>query len=163
MIEERQSGTKARLEWYGLGVRRSLGGAAMPKVEVAMEARQLRESFKLEGTDISDVSLTSVGVTSRLFRKSDEAALLGFWVGTGDIHPDGVLSVSRPTKGFQAEAGWSWVVEDQLEFVTMVSREWRRDGLESGGTQGGFKNGTSGRSVQSRFAIQMRYNIGGQI
>ena len=163
MIEERQSGAKARQEWYALGLRRGLDGTLLPKVVVAMEARQLRESFRIDGTEISDVTLMSVGVTSMLYRNSEEAALLGFWVGTGDIHPEGVLSVSRPVKGYQAEAGWRWLVEEQLEFVTMVSREWRRDGLESGGTRGGFLNGSSSRSAQSRFAIQMRYNIGGQI
>lgn len=163
MIEERQLGAKMRQEWYGLGVRRSLGGALLSKAIVAIEARQLRESFRMEGTEISDVRLMSFGVTSMLYRNSDEAALLGFWVGTGDIHPEGVLSTSRSAKGFQAEAGWRWLVEEQLEFVTMVSREWRRDGAEFGGTQGGFVYGSTNRSAQSRFAIQMLYKIGGQI
>ena len=89
--------------------------------------------------------------------------LLGFWSGVGEIHPDGSVARSLAAKGVQAELGWRWNVEEQLELVAVGSREWRRDAHDAGGTIGGFPHGGGRRSAQSRIAIQLNYKLGGQI
>ena len=163
MIEERQDGAVTRIQWYQAGVRRSVIGSSLAGLLVAMEVRQLRESFKQESTEISDVSLNSVGITSSVILDAENSVLLGFWSGVGEIHPDGSVARSLAAKGVQAELGWRWSIEEQLELVAVGSREWRRDAHDVGGTIGGFPHGDGRRSAQSRIAIQLNYKLGGQI
>lgn len=163
LMEERVDGIKVRDQWYQAGLRRSVATSDGGHWLVAMEARQLRQGFHVEGTNISDVSMSSIGVTSSYERHSGEGPMLGLWIGSGDIHPLSVLSQSKPTKATQANFGWHWTMEDFIGVSAMVSREWRRDGSELGGSHGGFAHGDSHRSAISRLAVSVRYLLGGQI
>jgi hypothetical protein len=158
--EEREEGATAKLQWYQAGMRRSLESA---NLLIAMEVRQFRESYKHESTEISDVSMTSVGVTSSFAVDPIHSLLIGFWSGAGEIHPLGSTARSLAVKGAQAEIGWQWHVEKQLDLVACGSREWRRDNSDLGGSTGGFSSGDGKRSSQSRIAIQLNYKVGGQI
>jgi hypothetical protein len=161
--EERASGGRRYLQWYQAGLRRDVVAEGNSKLLLAMEIRQLRETYDNPLTKISDVSLTSVGITSAFYWSESQAAFAGIWLATGDIHLDSTLSSSRTTRAMQFDFGWKWLIEDQIEFVTALSREWRRDGQDGGGTTGGFRHGSSNRSAQSRFALQLNYRIGGQM
>jgi hypothetical protein len=162
-IEERFDGMKVRNQWYQAGLRRDTALANGGRWLLAMEARQLRQGFALEGTDISSVSLSSVGITTSYERLKGEGPMMGLWIGSGELHPVGVLSESKPAKGSQLNFGWRWQMEDSLEVSALIAREWRRDGAMGGGTKGGFVHGDSTRSALSRFAVGVRYLTGGQI
>ena len=163
MTEEKRDGATVRLHWYQAGVRRSLVRASKPGLLLAMEMRQLRETFKRENSEISDVTLTSVGITSAIILDIENSVLLGLWSGSGEIHPEGSVARSLPVKGVQVELGWLWHIEDQLELAAIASREWRRDGHDVGGTSGAFPHGDGMRSAQSRVGVQISYKLGGQI
>ena len=161
-LEERTDGVKVRNQWYQAGVRKAADISSGGRWLLAMEARQLRQSFALEGTEISSVSLSSVGITTSYERRSGEGPMLGVWVGSGELHPPGVLSESKPSKGSLLNFGWQWRMEDALQISMLVSREWRRDGGVGTGDTGGFIDGDSSRSVMSRMAVGVRYFTGGQ-
>ncbi len=162
-MEERSAGIKVRSNWYHLGLRRHTTMSDGGRWLVAMEARQLLQVFAREGTYISDVSLSSVGLTSRYERRSGEGPLFALWIGAGELHPEGTLTESKPARGTQFNLGWQWLMEESLYVSAMVSREWRRDGQLGGHQSGGFARGSSMRSALSRFAIGVSYLTGGQL
>jgi hypothetical protein len=161
-IEERDEGIKVRNQWYQAGIKRAADIFGVRRWLMAMEARQLKQGFTMEGTNISDVSMTSVGITAAYERRRGEGPMLGIWVGSGELHPPGTLSESKSSKGSQINLGWKWLMEDSLQISAMVSREWRRDGGSGTGDSGGFMHGDSSRSALSRMAVGLQYFTGGQ-
>lgn len=162
-IEERSDGGKKRLEWYQIGLKRNLHLGPVYKFLVGLEARQLREAYEVDLTEISDVSLTSFGLSSAFSFMQDQSVYLSLWSATGNIHLGEVYSTSQTTRALQVDLGWKWLLEEQLDLVAALSREWRRDGSIGGGTVGGFQGDLANRSTQSRVALQLNYKFGGQL
>jgi hypothetical protein len=159
LTEERQNEGHTRLTWYQLGLKQRITAGADKLGLAALEVRQLHQTFQTEGTDISDVTLSSIGLTSFVPVISGQDALIGVLLGRGTLHPPGVLSQSTGSSSYQVEFGWRWQLEDQLQLTSFLSREWRRDGTDTGG----YIRGSSTQSTQSRFALQIQYNLGGQV
>lgn len=162
-VQERAESGLRQIDWYQFAIGHNFGASNSLPLLIAMEARHLKETYQKSEAKISDVFLTSFGLTSSLGMRSSERVLLSVWLGNGAIHPEGILSSSVSAKGLQADIGWRWMLDEQLELTTMASREWRRDGKPDGGSRGGFGDSKSGRSTQSRFALRVSYNIGDQI
>ncbi len=162
-VQERGETGMRQVEWYQLALRRTIESTLLPRLTLGMEGRQLKQTYDKAETKIANVHLTSIGFNSSVAMPGSEKLFIGVWFGTGAIHPKGVLSSAVTARGMQSVIGWSWMLEDQLELVTAASREWRRDGNVGGGSRGGFGEGSSGRSSQSRFALKIIYTIGDQI
>lgn len=162
-VEERAEAGIRQIEWYQLALRQRMESSHFPRLIYGVESRHLRQNYDKSETKMADVMLTSFGLTSAIELADAEKFFLAVWMGTGVLHPESILSSSVPAKGLQTEIGWSWMLEDQLELTAAASREWRRDGNVGGGSRGGFGEGSSGRSSQSRFAVRVAYAIGDQI
>ena len=161
-LEERKSGIKIKNGLYQFGIRRSIDSDATTSLSLAVEARQLRQSYELEGATIADQSLSSIGLTGLIGRKSGEGVLFGVWSGTGNLHPEGLLTNSYATRGQQVVGGWQWLLEDVLRVSAHVAREWRVD-HGSEGRGGGFADGDDHKAAINRIAIDARFLLNGQI
>jgi hypothetical protein len=162
-MEERKSGIKVKNGLYQFGIRRSIENGVNTNLTLAVEARQLRQTYELEGSAIPDQSLSSVGLTGVLGRKSGEGILFGVWTGAGDLHPQGSMARSDTSRGHQVMGGWQWMLEDALRISAHVAREWRVDHDTGGRGSGGFADGDTHKGALSRVAIEARYMLNGQI
>jgi hypothetical protein len=162
-LEERQSGIKVKNSIYQIGVRRNIEIENSRRLTLALEGRQLRQTFDKTGLSMAAQSLSSIGITSVFGRKSGEGVVLGIWTGTGDLHANGNVARSFVSKGHQISAGWQWMMEDVLKVSAVVARDLRIDHDSDGRQIGGFKTSEGYESSITRLALSVNYVLSGQL
>jgi hypothetical protein len=151
------------MEWYQFATKWILDASVFSQVAFGVEVRHVRQQYQRSVVEIADEYLSSFGFTSAVGDPKAERLTFSVWYGEGRMHPEGVVSSAVSARGLQAQLGWIWLVDDQLELFTAVARDWRRDGSPDGGTQGGFGPASDGRSVQNRFVLRLSYSLGDRI